>query len=227
MMRTADVRTDSDTRRWEARLNREWPQRVQVADWICTQISGKSASSPRVVELACGAGFLAEILATRLPGMRYRGFDLSSHLLDFARRRLGCSEKRADGAGDIQFIRMDLVRDDWSTLLHDMGWAGKLDAVVSIQALHDLGGLGQQTTVLATARALLRSGGVVAYGDLLLDARNPHTSRYTAAQHEEMLRAAGFTTDKDSQPARSATELQESSPAGAGFGNFGCFLGIK
>ena len=71
MIRTADVRTDSDARQWEARLNREWPQRQQVAAWIVTQITSESISSPRVVELACGAGYLAEVLLRQLPTARY------------------------------------------------------------------------------------------------------------------------------------------------------------
>ena len=215
MIRSADVRTDSETRQWEARLNREWPQRAKVAAWIVAQISGVSASSHRVVELACGAGYLAEALLRQLPHARYCGFDLSPHLLDYARRRLVDHATRPENASEIEFRCADLVRDDWHEQLEDMGWARQVDAVVSLQALHDLGGLAQQTEVLARARQLLRPGGVLAYGDLLLDAQNPHPSRFTAAQHDEMLRAAGFAPGNAAQLVDSAETVR--------FGRFGCF----
>ena len=215
MIRSADVRTVSETRQWEARLNREWPQRAQVAAWIAARISGNTASSPRVVELACGAGYLAEALLSRLPDARYCGFDLSPHLLDFARRRLVDNAARSENGCQIEFRCADLVGDDWGEALSDMGWAGNVDAVVSLQALHDLGGLAQQTEVLTRAREMLRPGGVLAYGDLLLDANNPHPSRFTAAQHEEMLRSAGFGQNSGTQADGNA--------ATARFGNFGCF----
>ena len=105
MIRSADVRADSDARQWEARLNREWPQRAQVAAWIVEQISANSASSPRVVELACGAGYLAEELFRQLPAAHYCGFDLSPYLLDYARRRY------IDGRRSLSEI-LDLVMAD-------------------------------------------------------------------------------------------------------------------
>jgi SAM-dependent methyltransferase len=219
MIRSADVRTDSETRQWEARLNREWPQREQVAACIVAQINSDSVSSPRVVELACGAGYLAEALFRQQPDARYCGFDLSPHLLDYARRRLVDYATRPENECEIEFRCADLVRDDWDEQIMDMGWAGQVDAVVSLQALHDLGGLTQQRKVLARARQLLRPGGVLAYGDLLLDAKNPHPSRFTAVQHKEMLRAAGFVPDNAAQLVDSAGAVR--------FGSFGCFRSSK
>ena len=55
MIRSNQIRTDSEARSWETRLNRERPQRTMAADWIAAQISASNRSSPRVVELACGA----------------------------------------------------------------------------------------------------------------------------------------------------------------------------
>ncbi len=217
-MRTSDVRTESDVRQWEGRLNREWPQRAQVADWIVAQIANQKRRSPRVIELACGAGYLAEFLVRQSTDVRYCGFDLSAHLLDFARRRLA-----PDRNAEIYFRQADLVGSDWTDLLLRMGWTGQVDAVISLQALHDLGGPEQQTAVLAQAREQLRPGGVLAYGDLLLDGDNPHPRRFTAAQHQQMLRAAGFFKSHMLQPANSARPLPEYSAAILRYGEFGCF----
>ena len=170
-----------------------------------------------MVELACGAGYLAEALFRQLPAAHYCGFDLSPYLLDYARRRLVAPAIRPGKLREVELHCADLTRANWEEALRGMGWAGEVDAVVSLQALHDLGGLPQQTEVLARACALLRRGGLLAYGDLLLDVENPHPSRFTAAQHEEMLRAAGFTPDADdaAQPSDSAATVH--------FGRFACF----
>ncbi len=223
MIRSADVRTDAEARSWEARLNRERPQRKEVAAWIASKINANSAASPRVVELACGAGFLAEFLKRHLPDVRYCGFDLSPDLLEFAQRRLREVPDERRESSDLHFIRANLVSDNWTAQLAEMGWSGKVDAVVSIQALHDLGDLAQQKEVLTKARGLLRKGGLLAYGDLLLDAENPHSSRYSRAEHEEMLRQCGFSIPEPSTPDRARDGTCSQGYAAAAFGDFGTF----
>lgn len=227
MIRSNQVRTDAEARSWEARLNRERPQRTTAADWIAAQISAGNRSSPRVVELACGAGFLAERLQRQLPGIRYCGFDLSAHLTDYARRRFEVdSDQRRDGSV-MAFRRADLVTDDWTAQLTETGWAGEVDAVVSIQALHDLGELSRQKQVLKQARLLLRAGGLLAYADLLFDADSPHSSRYSRVEHEEMLLACGYSVSSDLSTDRRRAETGIQGFDTAGFGDFGCFVCYK
>lgn len=149
------------------------------------------------------------------PAARYCGFDLSPYLLDYARSRLAAREIDASIAGAVEFRCADLVNCAWDKALFDLGWAGQVDAVISMQALHDLGGLEQQTDVLARSHGLLRPGGQLVYSDLLLVADEPHPSRFTEVQHEEMLRAAGFTH----LPARKGAV----GAATARFDDFGCF----
>ena len=223
MIRSADVRTDAEARSWEARLNRERPQRQEVAAWIARKINVNSAGSPRVVELACGAGFLAEVLKRQLSAVRYCGFDLSPHLLEFAQQRLeDVPGERRDGSA-LQFHCENLVNDEWTAQLAEMGWSGKVDAVVSIQALHDLGDLAQQMQVLKKVHGLLRKGGLLAYGDLLLDTENPHSSRYSRAEHEEMLRACGFSLPESTTTENLSDGLSSQGYAAAAFGDFGTF----
>ncbi len=185
-----------------------------MAAWIVSRFCGAAANSPRVVELACGGGYLAEHLFRHLPSSRYCGFDLSPHLLDFARVRLAGEPDESAAPRANNLVCVDLVSEDWESKLPALDWAGQVDAVISLQALHDLGGLTEQTKVLAQARLLLRPGGQVIYGDLLQDASNPHPSRFAAAQHEDMLRAAGFVPVPEGQPAAAESAL---------FGDFGCF----
>ncbi len=197
-----------------------------MAAWLVKRIRRSSENSPRIVELACGAGYLAEILQRRLPGMRYTGFDLSPHLLTCAARRLASGSEQPDSQSEISFLQADLVHDDWTNQLEEMGWRGKVDGVLSIQALHDLGGLAEQRRVLSQARELLKAGGVLAYGDLLFDDQNPHSSRFSHREHEEMLRACGFSlagapaADKD---FKGSSEDGYTSAAIDGFGCYACY----
>ena len=227
MIRSTDVRTDSEARTWEARLNRERPQRREAAAWIASQVNASTGNSPRIVELACGAGFLAEVLKRQLPGVRYCGFDLSPHLLEYAGRRLKAVLGQQDDGSMMQFRCADLVSDDWNAQLLEMGWAGRVDAVVSIQALHDLGELAQQSQVLKQARGLLREGGLLAYGDLLYDAKDPHPSRYSRKHHEEMLRACGFSIPASPSNERGRGDSGFQGFAAAAFGDFGSFACYK
>ncbi len=198
-----------------------------MATWIAAKVGASPATKPRIVELACGAGYLASFLQGNLPHIHYCGFDLSPHLLDHARRRLDAARGSQTDDAQMEFHCADLVRDDWTEKLHGMGWIGKVDAVVSIQALHDLGGLEQQTKILKQAHKLLSTGGVLAYGDLLLDAENPHPSRYNTDQHLQMLSECGYWLRDNLSADRDEVQPQTDQSAAVRFGAFGCFAGYK
>ena len=198
-----------------------------MAAWIAAKISANSAGPSRVVELACGAGYLAAFFQRHLPGIRYCGFDLSPHLQSHARRRLVGSEPGQSEDVEMEFYCADLVNDDWPEKVHGLGWMGKVDAVVSIQALHDLGSLEQQAGVLEQAHALLRTGGLLAYGDLLQDPNNPHSSRYDAAQHVEMLLECSYSLEGSLSADREKSQVNSDESASTRFGDFGCFAGYR
>lgn len=194
-----------------------------MADWIASRINVHSEGSPLVVELACGAGFLAEVLKRRFPAIRYCGLDLSPHLLEFARHRIEVVPDGRNEGSVILFRCADLVSHDWTAQLMEMGWAGKVDAVVSIQALHDLGDLAQQERVLKLARGLLHQEGFLIYGDLLLNDEVPHPSRYSRKEHEEMLRDCGFPIPGASNGECVRVDSGPQGYAFAVFGDFGTF----
>lgn len=123
----------------------------------------------------------------------------------------------------MSFLEADLVKDNWLGQLEEMGWKGKVDAVLSIQALHDLGGLAEQQQVLTQARVLLREGGVLAYGDLLFDDQNPHPSRFSRSQHEDMIREAGFALGGGPAGERGGPGPSQGDSTNTIMGGFGCF----
>lgn len=188
---TCESRATRDTEAWEARLNREWPQRHAVAQHIADQIAPRLGPSPLIVELATGAGFLGMVLLREFPTMRYVGFDSAPALVACAAARMQALNMEQGGHAELDLRVADLAAPAWATQLQER--AEQPDAVVSLQSLHDLGDEAAQAAVYRRVRRVLRAGGVFAFADLLLEPDQPHPRRLTAERHIEVLRAAGFT----------------------------------
>jgi len=103
-------------------------------------------SSPLCVDLACGTGDIAFLLAERYPGGRIVGMDLSGPMLDLARARNRC--------GNVRFARMDMAAQGFP--------AGTVDVVTGGYALRNAPELGP---VLDEVRRILTPGGVAAFLD--------------------------------------------------------------
>ncbi|HVH70545.1 MAG TPA: class I SAM-dependent methyltransferase [Candidatus Dormibacteraeota bacterium] len=79
-----------------------------------------------ILELGSGPGFLAQHLLMVLPTSRYTALDFSSAMHQLARERLGDLADRAT------FVEADFRRRGWTDGLP------RVDAVVSMQAVHEL-----------------------------------------------------------------------------------------
>ena len=154
-----DLRTSQDIEEWLARLDREWPQRREVAQHIADQVAGLSVPRLQVVEMACGSGYLAGWLLRTIPDIRYIGFDRSPHLLDYARHHLGTLAGHVAREAEIHVREADLNGSTWLGWLGENDLKGQLDAVVSLQSLHDLGGEKEQFRIYQCVRQVLRPGG--------------------------------------------------------------------
>lgn len=187
-----DLRTAEDITAWLARLNREWPQRGSIAAQIAGAVAALGQKRPLLVELACGSGYLAEWLLRTLPHMHYIGFDQSPTLLDYARQHLATLAGHEDWQAEIHLREADLNEEGWLDWLRQRHHLGHVDAVVSLQSLHDLGGEAEQRVAMRRTRSVLKPGGVFIYADLLLDPENPHRRRLPAYRHLDLLREAGF-----------------------------------
>lgn len=178
------------------RLDSKWPARRKIMDEIATQVKrlqdtqeARNASrSIRLVELCCGAGNLAAHLLSRLPQLTYLGFDQSEPLLEAAAQRLASYPNAS-------LIRADLNETSWIDLIPEEH--APVDALVSMQSLHDLGGETEVSRIYTTARDLLRPGGLFVNADLIVEpgeelANNP--GRLTVDQHLALLREAGYPT---------------------------------
>ena len=136
-----------------------------------------------VVELACGPGLLAEFLLGNHLGMTYEGLDFSEPMLAMAEQRLA-------PFGDRVSLRVVDLRDAWTASV-----ARVPQAVISTQALHDVGGPGEHAAIYRAAGALLAPGGLLLNADFV-DRPGAGRRRIGLARHLEMMAAAGLRGTK-------------------------------
>ena len=133
-----------------------------------------------VVELACGPGLLAEFLLGNHPAMTYEGLDFSAPMLDMAAHRLAPFSDR------VSLRVVDLRDDAWSDAVERVP-----QAVISTQALHDVGGAEEHAAIYRASAALLAPGGLLLNADFV-DRPGAGRRRIGLARHLEMMAAAGL-----------------------------------
>ena len=139
-----------------------------------------TGEAAHVVELACGPGLLAEFLLDNHPAMTYEGLDFSAPMLDMAARRL-------DAHGDRVSLRLaDLREDAWPNSVERVP-----QAVISTQALHDVGGPKEHAAIYRASAALLAPGGLLLNADFV-DRPGAARRRVALPRHLEMMTAAGL-----------------------------------
>lgn len=170
------------------RLEREWPERTEIADYIAAQIAQLATAEPHVLELCCGPGRLAHTILDKVPAVQYTGVDISPPFLAFARQQLLAH------ASAITLHELDLSTDDWPTDLQQQGH-GHFDAIVSLQSLHDVGDAMVIERIYRQAKLLLRPGGFFLNADLIVaegETLPNNPGRLTIPRHLALLEAAGY-----------------------------------
>lgn len=110
---------------WEQSANSKRPFRAQFFDAFAAELS--PFSKLKILDLGAGPGFLAEHLLSRCDVASYHLFDFSPLMLELARARLSRFE------GLLLFHQGSFLENNWCDAL-----PGPFDAVVSIQAVHEL-----------------------------------------------------------------------------------------
>ena len=114
---------------------------------IVAELRGVLAQPLSVLELGSGPGFLAAMAIRDLPGVGYTLLDLSPAMHDIARARMGT-------AAGAQFVTADFKRDDWAADI------GTFNAVVTMQAVHELRHKRHAADLHRTVRTVLPPKGV-------------------------------------------------------------------
>ncbi len=166
--------------KWARGVNN--PVRESVFYHVVAHLTLLPYDSLHVVELAPGPGILAQVVLSKLPQITYEGLDFSRPMLTLAQERLADFEER------ITLHHVDLRADDWSSVL-----ASTPSAIISMQALHDVGGETEHERIYRIAGDLLRPGGLLLNADYMRrspEDRSP--SSLEIKQHLTLLKANGF-----------------------------------
>jgi SAM-dependent methyltransferase len=177
-----DLRDPVDAGTWarEADVKRPWRDEVRGA--FAALVSAASLPVRRVLELGSGPGLLAERILRCCAVERYTLLDFSPSMLELSRARIGDHPAAVFVLGDFK----------------QPGWAAALDvpfdAVVTMQAVHEVRHKRHVPELYRKVAGTLRSGGML----LVCDHVPPDaTARMTAlhsteAEQHAALIAAGF-----------------------------------
>lgn len=172
---TVDFRIAETARAWTEVADLKRPHRAQIRDELAARISGLRA----ILELGSGPGQLAERLL-REPGIeRYTLLDWSEAMHDLARTRV--THPAAE------FVVVDFKAPDWARGFTDY------DAIVTMQAVHELRHKRHAEALYREARKALRPGGILLVCDHLpFDPTKPGLYA-TVEEQRAAFEAAGYT----------------------------------
>ena len=142
-----NLRLMSDAKAWEQTAMQR-PFREEFFDAFVAQLRTINKSPITILELGSGPGFLAQHVMSKLPQARMTLLDFSAAMHELARQRLeGVIER-------IKFVERSFKDSGWETGL------GKFDAVVTNQAVHELGHKRRAEGLHVQVKSLLKQNGV-------------------------------------------------------------------
>ena len=179
---------------WAETADARYPARGAFWDTFTRELAGVFGRPVRILELGSGPGFLAERILRAGAASAYTLVDISPAMHDLARARLAAHGDR------LVFVTANYGRPGWDDGL------GAFDAVVSLQAVHEVRRKDRVAPLYAALRPRLEPGGLALICDRYLTAEHPgdETLHMTRAEHEAALREGGFS---DVRMLHAAAEL--------------------
>jgi SAM-dependent methyltransferase len=176
-----DLRDPADAATWAAEADAKRPWRAQIRTAFAALLRDALTPPLRILELGPGPGLLAEVILTTCQVERYTLFDFSPPMLEMCRQRLG------DHA--IDFVLGDFKQENWTKAL-----SPPLDAVVTMQAVHELRHKRHAPHLYSQLRPLLRPGGMLVICDHtpLDDSARYRALNATVLEQHAALASAGL-----------------------------------
>lgn len=175
-----DFCLDKDAREWADNAMRRRPYRAGIFATISHELAAINAQ--KVLELGSGPGFLAERLLIDHPNIEYTALDISPAMHSLARQRLDA------GASRVDWVEGDFKSDGWSNGL------GRFDAVVTVQAVHELRHKRHAPALYEAVHRLLTPGGTFLMCDRFVgsDGIGDAALFMTPEEHAAALEQGGF-----------------------------------
>lgn len=164
---------------WARSANSKRPFRARFFDAFAEELN--RLSKPKILDLGAGPGLLAEHLLSRCDVTSYHLFDFSPHMLE-----LSCDRLARFG---------ELVSSEQGSFLEGRWWENlpaPFDAVVSIQAVHELRNTSLIPRLYREIRSILTNGGVALIADEVASEADDAGPFQTIEGHLSALQEAGF-----------------------------------
>lgn len=177
-----DLKSAEGARAWADAADARRPLRAHIRRLIADRLRTLPPGA-RVLELGSGPGLLAEQVLRECPNIaRYTLFDFSEPMLEMSRLRVGSFPSTT-------FLLGDFRSDTWTRPV-----SGPLEAVVSMQAVHEVRHKRHVPALYAQIHGLLTESGIFLIAD-----RTPEddsvrsTSLFMTGQEQlQALAGAGF-----------------------------------
>ena len=178
-----DLRDPVDAATWVAEADVKRPWRSELRRAIAALVRDSVPPPRHVLELGCGPGLLAEAVLAACPVARYAALDFSPPMLAMARQRVG-------GDPAVQLVQADFTQPAWTAAV-----AAPVDAVIAMQAVHEIRHKRRVPGLYGQVFGLLRPGGLLAVCDHAPYDDSPRWTALCATVDEQhaALAAAGFT----------------------------------
>ena len=164
---------------WASVANSKRPFRLELFSAFVAELGVLSVR--KVLDVGSGPGFLAERILRACDVESYHLFDFSPHMHDLSRARL------RDFAGRVSFHQGSFLDDGWWRSL-----PAPFDAIVSMQAIHEVRDSARIPRLYAELRRLLGQGGVLLIADEVNEGDQRERHLLSLEEHEAELLEAGF-----------------------------------
>jgi len=173
-----DYFDEAYVKQWASAANAKRPFRSEFFDAFVSELS--ALHKPRVLDVGCGPGFLAERILTACDVASYHLFDFSPHMIEMSRARLRDFVERA------VFHQGSFLDEGWTESL-----PAPFDAIVSLQTIHFAHDSARVQKLYGELKSILREGGVLLIADRIGDGVDKE-GVLSPSEHEAALSKAGF-----------------------------------
>ncbi len=169
-------------RQWAAEAMKKRPYRKEFFNKFSEELTNSNAKS--VIELGSGPGFLVQAILNQSPNIEYSAFDFSNVMHIIAKERLG------DLSNNVKFVEGSFQESGWEKSL------GKYDAVLSLQAIHEIRHKDKVPLVFSGVKSILRKNGIFLFCDHVCDVDGMEDDQLYMNEEEQLaaLNNAGFNS---------------------------------